>query len=86
MLSIQIEMRCLRKAVNKTKRDQVRNEEIRKTVVTTPVINFIENQRLKWFGHLMRMNPTMPAARAYNKRRESQDAGEDLEGDGLREL
>lgn len=65
------EMRCLRKAVNKTRRDQVRNEEIRKTVGTTPVINFIENQRLKWFGHLMRMNPTMPAARAYNQRRES---------------
>ena len=38
---------------------------------TTPVINFIEKQRLKWFGHLMRMNPTMPAAKAYNQRRES---------------
>jgi len=65
------EMRCLRKAVNKTRRDHMRNEEIRRTVGTTPVVKFIEKQRLKWFGHLMRMNPMSPAARAYNLRMES---------------
>ena len=79
------EMRCLRKALNKTRRDHVRNEEIRKTVGTTPVINFIEKQRLKWFEHLMRMNPTMPAE-LITKEGNLQEAGEDQEGDGLREL
>jgi hypothetical protein len=65
------EMRCLRKVVNKTRRDHVRNEEIRKTVGTIPIVKYIERQRLKWFGHLMRMKPSSPAARAYNMRIES---------------
>ena len=65
------EMRCLRKAVNKTRRDHVRNEDIRRTVGTTPAIRFIEKQRLKWFGHLVRMNPNTPVARAYNLKMES---------------
>ena len=65
------EMRCLRKAVNKTRRDHIRNEDIRRTVGTTPAIRFIEKQRLKWFGHLVRMNPNTPVARAYNLKMES---------------
>lgn len=47
------EMRCLRKALNKTRRDHVRNKEIRKTVGTTPVINFIENQRLTIYTRVL---------------------------------
>ena len=64
-------MRCLRKAANKTRRDHVRNEEIIRTVGTTPIVKYIERQRLKWFGHLMRMNPLSPAARAYNMKLET---------------
>ncbi len=62
------EMKCLRRAVNKTRRDRVTNEEIRDMVGTTSVLNYIENQRIKWFGHLMRMSPNQPALRAYNIR------------------
>ena len=54
------EMRCLRKAANKTRRDHVRNEEITRIVGTTLVIKFIKKQRLKWFGHLKRMNLNWP--------------------------
>jgi hypothetical protein len=56
-------MRILRKAVNKTRRDHVRNEEITRTVSTTPIVKYMKRQRLKWFSHLMRMNPMSPAAR-----------------------
>jgi hypothetical protein len=43
------EMRVLRKAANKTMRDRIQNEEIRKTVGTTPVIEYIEKQsQLVW--------------------------------------
>jgi len=29
----------------------------------------IERQQIKWFCHLMRMEPTQPALHAYNRRR-----------------
>ena len=45
------EMRCLRKAVNKTKRD---------------MIHHIQQQKIKWFGHLIRLSIHHPAQRAYN--------------------
>ena len=62
------EMRCLRRAANKTRRDRIRNEVIRNTVQTTPVLDHIEQQRIKWFGHLIRMPPSQPALRAYTSR------------------
>ena len=62
------EMRCLRRAANKTRRDMIRNEVIRDTVGTTPVLQHIDRQRTKWFGHLTRMPPEQPALRAYTTR------------------
>jgi len=63
------EMRCLRKAINVTRRDKMRNEDIRKIVGTTPCIQHIERQKMKWFGHLMRMEPNQLPLRTYNSRR-----------------
>ena len=62
------EMKCLRKAASKTRRDRIRNEEIRRIVGVKPVMDHIDKQRAKWFGHLMRMPPNQPALRAYNVR------------------
>ena len=62
------EMKCLRRAANKTRRDKIRNEVIRETVGATSVLNFIEQQRIKWFGHLNRMPTNQPALRAYTSR------------------
>jgi hypothetical protein len=61
------EMRCLRKTMNVTRRDRIRNSDIRKTVGTTPCNQHIE-QQIKWFGHLMRMEPSQLPSRAYNNR------------------
>lgn len=63
------EMRCLRRAANISIRDRVRNEDIRKIVGTTPCMNYIERQKVKWFGHLVRMHPDQLPLRAYNGRR-----------------
>jgi len=38
------EMKCLRKDVNKTRRDKIRNEVIRDMVGATPVLHHIEQQ------------------------------------------
>ncbi|KAI8516720.1 hypothetical protein Bbelb_053010 [Branchiostoma belcheri] len=62
------EMRCLRRAAGKTRRDRVRNEVIRQLVGNKPVLQFIAKQRVQWFGHLMRMPTTQPALRAYTTR------------------
>ncbi|GFR65018.1 hypothetical protein ElyMa_000194600 [Elysia marginata] len=62
------EMRCLRKAVNKTRLDKIRNEVIRAQAGATPVLQHVENQQIKLFGHLMRMATDQPAHRAYNSR------------------
>ena len=60
-------MICLRKTVNKTRRDRIRNTDIRDTVKTRPCLEYIDQQRIKWFGHLVRMQQDQPAAHAYNK-------------------
>ena len=62
------EMRCLRKAVNKTRRDRVPNTEIREMVGAKNIHQHIQHQRIKWFGHLIRLPPHHPAQRAYNVR------------------
>ena len=60
------EMKCLRKAVNKTKRDKIRNEVIRDMAGAKPVLQHIKQQQVKWFGHITRMSINQPALRAYN--------------------
>ena len=62
------EMKCLRKTLNITRRDKVRNEIVRQQVGTTPCLKHIEKQRIKWFGHLTRLPADSMPARAYNQR------------------
>jgi hypothetical protein len=51
------EMRCLRKAVSETRRDHVKNEEITRTVVKTPIVKYTERQ-IEMVLYLMGMNLT----------------------------
>ena len=48
------EMRTLRWARGKTRLDHIRNEDIGKEAGVKPVETFLENKRLKWFGHCLR--------------------------------
>ena len=48
------EMRMLRRARGKTRLDHIRNEHIRKEADVKPIETFLDNKRLKWFGHCLR--------------------------------
>ena len=61
-------IRCLRKAVNKTKRDMIPNTENREMVGTKSIHHHIQQERIKWFGHLTRLPKHHPAQPAYTTR------------------
>ena len=60
------EMRFLRRNLNKTRRDKVKNTKIREMVGTTPILHHIQQQRIRWFGHLTRTAPYYLASKAHN--------------------
>lgn len=49
------EMRFLRAIKGKTRRDKIRNEEIRENIVDESLRQRVEKSRLKWYGHVKRM-------------------------------
>ena len=52
-----VEMRYLRRTVGKTRRDRVRNEQIREEVKQEKSLSdTVEERQLKWFGHVQRMD------------------------------
>ena len=50
--------RCLRKILNIDWRLHISNQQIRDTVGIPPACDIIKRQRLKWFGHVIRMENT----------------------------
>ena len=62
------EMRCLWKAVNKTRRNMIPNTNIREMVGTKSIHHHIQQQRIKWFGDLTRLPVQHPAQCVYNTR------------------
>ncbi|KAI5750843.1 hypothetical protein M8J77_001701 [Diaphorina citri] len=51
------EMKFLRSILGKTRRDRIRNEVIGTTVGEESLNKRIERQRLRWFGHMRKMEP-----------------------------
>ena len=52
-----LEMRCLRSMAGLTRRDRVRNEEVRRrTGVLKPLDQRVDEKLLRWFGHVERMD------------------------------
>ena len=50
------EKRYLRKSVKKTKRDRIRNAQIRKDLRLETIINMIERKGLRWLGNFVRLS------------------------------
>ena len=48
-------MKCLRRMLGVTRRDRLRNEDIRKKVDTASVLDFIKKQQIQWFGSISRL-------------------------------
>jgi hypothetical protein len=67
-------MQCLRRILNVSRPDKIRNEIIRQRIGVTPVLDYIKKQQLKRFGHVSRSPPNGIIQRAltlrYNGRRD----------------
>jgi stalled ribosome rescue protein Dom34 len=50
-----MEMKFLREILGKTRRDKVKNDDIREQLKVDDIKYDIERNRLKWYGHVMRM-------------------------------
>jgi hypothetical protein len=55
------EMRILRWICGHTKKDWIRNDDIRDKFGVTPIQEKLIQHRLWWFGHIPRMPPEAPA-------------------------
>lgn len=62
------EMRYLRKVVGKTRRDRVRNVNIRRELEQEPILSTLNQRQLKWFGHLVRMEEERLPKRIFEAR------------------
>ena len=61
--SIQPKMRMMIWARGETRLDHIGNKEIRKKAYVIQFETFLENERLKWFGHCLRRKPNHMCAK-----------------------
>ena len=54
------EMRMLRYACGHTRKDRIRNDDIRERVGVAPIDEKLVQHRLSWFGHIQRRPPEAP--------------------------
>ena len=66
-----MDMKYLRKVKGVTRRDRIRNEDVRTELQIQSVLEFIENKQLSWWGHLQRMTDTRPAKEIWGARVQS---------------
>ena len=72
-----MEMRCLRSMCGVTRRDRIRNEEIRRrTGVTRELSGRADQSVLRWFGHVERMEESRQVKKIYR----SEARGATLQG------
>ena len=50
------EMKALRLIKGITRRDKIRNEDIRRELGVESILDFVERGQLRWFGHVKRMD------------------------------
>ncbi|VDO95916.1 unnamed protein product [Heligmosomoides polygyrus] len=59
-------MRMLRWAFGWTRQDRVRNEDVRTVMKTAPIHLKMREQRLRWYGHILRRQEDHPTKLALN--------------------
>jgi hypothetical protein len=60
-----IEMKYLRAVKGITRRDRIRNTEVRKELETKSILEYIEEKQLNWWGHIQRMEDTRLVRRIW---------------------
>lgn len=60
------EMKYLRRSLGKTKRDRIRNRNIREVLEIEALTDLVEKKQLQWYGHLTRMNNERNPKKIYN--------------------
>jgi hypothetical protein len=69
------EMRMLRWCCGHTRRDRVRNDDIRDWVGVAPIEEKLIQHRLRWFGHVQRRPPEAPVCSGVLKRADNVKSG-----------
>ena len=69
------EMRMLRWSCGHTRRDRIRNDDIRDRLGVAPIEEKIVQHRLRWFGHLQRRPPEAPVRTGIIRRIENTRRG-----------
>ena len=68
-------MRMLRWSCDHTRRDRIRNDDIRDRLGVAPIEEKIVQHRLRWFGHLQRRPPEAPVRTGIIRRIENTRRG-----------
>ena len=63
-----VEMRYLRRVKGVTRKDRIRNEHIREELEIIPILDFIEQKQLGWWGHLIRLKERTPVIQVWESR------------------
>jgi hypothetical protein len=69
------EMRMLRWICDNTRRDQVRNDDIRERLGVAPVEKKLMQHRLRWFGHIQRRPTEAPVRSGVIRRSGNEKRG-----------
>lgn len=63
-----VEMKYLRRAIGVTRKDRIRNEQIREELEIQPISSIIENKQIGWWGHLQRLKDNIPVKQIWEGR------------------
>jgi hypothetical protein len=70
-----VEMRMLRWICGHTRRDRVRNDDIRERLGVAPVEEKLVQHRLRWFGHMQRRSAEAPIRNGVIRRTDNKKRG-----------
>lgn len=60
-----LEMKYLRAVKGVTRRDKIRNQKVREDLKVEPILEYMDRQKMKWFGHITRMGENRQVKRVW---------------------